>query len=727
MPTIPQKKLYIYVIAALVVLAAIFFIIPSFSGGKLKITYPYEGSMFPPEIAPMTLIWEDPKSGAVDWKIKIQFADGGKAVEASATTTEWTPDKDVWETIKSRSINKNAKITVYGSKKSLFGNRTVSKNAVTITTSSDSVAAPIFYRDVPLPFDFAREKMELIQWRLGDISKSERPPVVLENLPVCGNCHSFTPDGKTLAMDVDSGGDKGSYAITNLEEQTFITRDNLITWSDYKRDEKEPTFGLLAQISPNGRYAAAAVKDRVIFLGRKNIVFSQLFFPVKGIIAIYDRETKNLFSLPGANDPNFVQANPSWSPDGKYLIIARNPVTDFIKNDRTRNAVLNIPQSSIVLGGDKYLEESEGGAKYTFNLYRIPFNDGKGGTPEPVKGAVDNGMSNYFAKYSHDGKWIIFCRAKSFMLLQPDSKLYIMPSDMSAEPRLMKCNKDRLNSWHSWSPNDHWLVFSSKVNSAYTDLMLTHIDKDGNDTPPVMLQRFSSTDRARNIPEFVNIPQGKLKKINESFVDYYSYARKADKLVQFEKYEEAEASFKKSIEMNPNFPITHRNYGSLLQRLGRLDEAKKELALSIKLDPNDPATLSALATIELNNKNYAKAADYYTKAIKSDPDHAQAYEGLGICSFFREDIPKAKEYLLKATKMNAILTDSHLYLGMIYMGESDLDKAEREFKSVLKSRNDVEAMSRLGTVYIMKKDFNAAEKQFLAAFKYRSTKQRGNS
>ena len=37
-------------------------------------------------------------------------------------------------------------------------------------------------------------------------------------------------------------------------------------------------------------------------------------------------------------------------------------------------------------------------------------------------------MSNYFAKYSPDGNWIVFCKAKSFMLLQPDSELYIIPA-----------------------------------------------------------------------------------------------------------------------------------------------------------------------------------------------------------------------------------------------------------------------------------------------------------
>jgi len=36
-------------------------------------------------------------------------------------------------------------------------------------------------------------------------------------------------------------------------------------------------------------------------------------------------------------------------------------------------------------------------------------------------------MSNYFPKYSPDGRWLVFCKANSYMLLQPDSELYIIP------------------------------------------------------------------------------------------------------------------------------------------------------------------------------------------------------------------------------------------------------------------------------------------------------------
>ena len=712
-----------FIILLIIVLACILYaFLPNFSEKELSIAYPFDGALFPPEIAQPTFRWSDKISGADSWRIQVKFEDNGEPITGRSDIMEWTPEREVWETMKKRSLEKNAHITILGLKKSTGGKilsrfKPLSKNKITISTSVDSVGAPIFYRDVPLPFDFAREKMELIQWRLGDISKSERPPIVLENLPVCGNCHSFTPDGSILAMDVDSGGDKGSYVITPVDENIFITRDKLITWSNYKREEGDPTFGLLARISPDGRYAASAVKDRVIFLGRKNLTFSQLFFPVKGIIAIYNRETKKIFSLPGADDTNYVQGNPTWSSDGKYVLFARCPITEYVKNDKTKKAVLTLRQSAIVLGGEEYLEESSGGAKYTFNVYRVPFNGGKGGTPEPVPGASHNGMSNYFARYSPDGKWIVFCRARSFMLLQPDSKLYIMPADFSQEPRLMNCNTSLMNSRHSWSPNSRWLVFSSKENGAYTDLFLTHIDENGNDTPPVFLSSFSSTDRARNIPEFVNIKPDGIKQIHESFVDYYSYARKGDKLIQYIKYEEAEKSFRISIEMNPDFAIAHRNLGSLLDMMGRTDEAEKEYEIALKLDPKDPAIHHNLGAIYLNRKEYGKAMKAFEDALKHDRNYAPANEGVGVVFLSRGDIDKAQKYFETAIRLDPELPNANFHLGSIYMEQKKYDKALTSFETVLKHELDAESYSRMGTIHFLLKEFDKAEREFIATLK----------
>lgn len=102
------------------------------------------------------------------------------------------------------------------------------------------------------------------------------------------------------------------------------------------------------------------------------------------------------------------------------------------------------------------------------------------------------------------------------MLLQPDSKMYIMPAD-GGKTQLMTCNTEKMNSWHSWSPNGKWLVFSSKKKGAYTQLYLTHVDENGNDSPPVYLESMEVDNRAANIPEFFDSRQFKLSKMLDDF------------------------------------------------------------------------------------------------------------------------------------------------------------------------------------------------------------------
>ena len=110
------------------------------------------------------------------------------------------------------------------------------------------------------------------------------------------------------------------------------------------------------------------------------------------------------------------------------------------------------------------------------------------------------------------------------MLLMPDSELYIIPAE-GGEARRLRANTPRMNSWHSWSSNGRWLVFSSKANTAYTQLFLTHIDENGESTPPVVLERFTGSDRAANIPEFVPLPAEAIAQIKEQFLDAYSFLR----------------------------------------------------------------------------------------------------------------------------------------------------------------------------------------------------------
>ncbi len=472
----------------------------------ITIEYPLDETLFPPEMVPPVYRWNDGVTASKLWLIRFEFADGKPCMNFISQRTEWRPRPENWEKIKNRSLEQEATVIILG-----IGSgepvRVLSQAKISFKTSKDPVGAPLFYREVNLPFIEADKDRTGIRWRFGCID-SPSPPVVLKNLPVCSNCHSFSGDGAMLAMDVDYASNKGSYIITAVKEQMVLDSKDIITWDDYQPEDSEETYGLLSQISPDGRYVISTVNDKSIFIPRPGLAFSQLFFPIRGILCVFDRETGSFRALPGTDDPDFVQSNPTWSPDGKYIVFARTKAYDL---RHTKHQGKRPPTH------DECLEIIKEIKPFKFDLYRIPFNEGAGGIPEPIEGASNNGMSNFFARYSPDGRWIVFCKAKSYMLLQPDSELYIIPAE-GGDARRLRCNTSRMNSWHSFSPNGKWLVFSSKAYSDYTQLCLTHIDEDGYSTPAVLLGHLTAPDRAANIPEFVNTQPEAISRINEQFL-----------------------------------------------------------------------------------------------------------------------------------------------------------------------------------------------------------------
>ncbi|MFP5234699.1 MAG: tetratricopeptide repeat protein [Acidobacteriota bacterium] len=658
----------------------------------LALDYPLNGSVFPPEITAPTFLWHD-ATPATRWVITIEFAHAaplrvqtegklfeGGPIDAAAglppeltkeqrSTHTWTPEAAIWAQFKHKTIDAPARITMEG----FAGGQTnpISRASIQISTSSDPVGAPIFYRDVPLMLPAADQKgpitplptsaLPLIKWRLRDLSQPQSR-VVMENLPTCANCHSFSRDGKVFGLDMDGPrNDKGLYALVPVSRNITIRTQDMIHWSSFQLNDEARAgqaavkrFGFMSQVSPNGRYVvtsigppnptnknggqqpgfAPGILDRLYSTNYRSLAFTQVFYPTRGILAWYDRSSGTMRPLPGADDPKYVQTSAFWSPDGKYLIFSRALARDPYPKGAQKAMYANDPNETQI----------------QYDLYKIPFNDGRGGKAVPVLGASNNGMSNNFPKVSPDGKWIVFVECKNGLLMRPDSRLFIVPFE-GGKARPLNANTKLMNSWHTFSPNGRWLAFSSKARGPYTRLMLTHMDANGNDTPAIMVENSTAYNRAVNIPEFVNLPPGQtIAKIDPQATEFYRLFDLAFKQIESGNMPEAIRLMRETVARDPSDGLGHYVLATALTGNNQEAEALVEYRKAVQCEPENPNYLNHLAiSLDLNGDS-AGAERELRKAIGVDPSSAEYQFNLGTVLEARGDYAASIDPLMKSVE-----------------------------------------------------------------------------
>jgi len=702
----------------------------------ITIEYPEQGSIFPPEITAPTFLWNDGAKGVASWQIEVAFGDGSAKIYATsrgahlrigpidpdcvaatnkppalapslATAHAWKPDNAAWQAIKRHSVSSAATVTIRG-----MGDngQPVSRGSVTIHTSRDAAGAPIFYRDVPLmPTEqengvikpLAGEAIPLVAWRVRDLAQAQSR-VVMENVPVCANCHSFSSDGKTMGMDLDGlQKNRGLYILTSVARNMAIGQQDVVQWSSPAAKLKgNVRVGFMSQVSPDGEYVVTTINpasmdapaqdppSNYYVANFKDYRFLQVFYPTRGFLTWYSRQTGVLRPLAGADDPRFVQMGAVWSPDGQYLVFARAAATDPNPPGVPLARFANDPQELQV----------------KYDLYRIPFHNGQGGVAEPIAGASGNGVSNSFPKVSPDGRWIVYVQCRNGQLMRPDSQLYIVPA-AGGQARRMRCNTPQMNSWHSFSPNGRWLVFSSKARSPYTQMYLTHIDADGNDSPALLIENATAANRAVNIPEFVNLPPDSLRQIGGPAIDYYRLVNSAAYLERTRAYEESAAKWREVLQLKPDDEVAHRNLGTVLLMAGHREESAAHLrkASEIRLraaleaDPGSARGWNDLGVLLVESGRTDEAVAQFEKAIERKPDFAVARAGLGDALAKLGRVDDALLELHKAVEADGHCAPAHFTLGVVLNQRGDAQGALREWQAALEvDPNYAPAHFRLG-------------------------------
>ena len=567
------RKVLIYIFIPVLFLGSLYSTAKKYSvNWEIRFIYPWKHSLFPHEFAPPTFYWSDKSQIAHVWDISINLAGHHPFVTKTVYQNRWKPDLSMWDSIKTFSNYKDIKIVISRKKSSKIAFLD-QKAELPFRISEDEVGAPILYREIPLPFIYAEKHIWETSYALYNVGSSNPRHEALGQFMVCGNCHSSTRDGKTIGLDFDAvSRDKGGYFIANVDSQVVFNNDNYMSWS---KIEGKATFGLFSKISHQGRYVLTTIKDRVInvkFDAPSAIAYSELFFPINGVIAIYDRTTKRIAELPGANDTAYIQSNGIWTPDDKYIIFARAKALPYPdKSSRYESLISDTTITNAFVSRKRDLK---------FDLYIIPFNDGKGGEAKPIEGASFNGQSNYFPAISPDNKWLIFCESNNYMMIQPDSKLFIVPREGGRAIKLA-CNFPGMNSWHAWSPNGKWMVFVSKSLNIYTDMFLTHIDNKGHASIPVLLEDSKRPRCAANYPEFINR--------DPSFTFDMKYEYINTLLIQAAihegKIEQARKMVKQYLEQGQtSTPVEYEDLGNIMLKLGDKKEAEKYFKLEAQGD-----------------------------------------------------------------------------------------------------------------------------------------------
>jgi Flp pilus assembly protein TadD len=193
----------------------------------------------------------------------------------------------------------------------------------------------------------------------------------------------------------------------------------------------------------------------------------------------------------------------------------------------------------------------------------------------------------------------------------------------------MRANTPLMNSWHSFSPNGRWMVFSSKSRSPYTQMFLTHLDEQGNDTPAVLVENSTAANRAVNIPEFVNVPREGLLKIDVPVAEYYRLIDLASEAMNEGRHDAAIPLLKEALAANPGDAVVHNSYGSALAATGRLPQAIAQYRKATALSPDYPDAHNNLASALVQTGRMDEAVAEFRKALALKPDFAEAHSGLG--------------------------------------------------------------------------------------------------
>ncbi len=444
--------------------------------------YPdYKEVTIPCNIAPINFTITD--SAKID---AILISCGGDTLTVKVSNNCTKIDIDKWHNFLADKGGKTLTFTPCGK----TDGKWLAYKPFCVEVSADSIDKTLVYRLIPPDYEIWN-RMGIYQRDLE--TYNER--AIYENRygkGNCVNCHSFCANSPGQLMIHLRAGLAGTYVFSNNTASKVE--------GDFSKFNAGPTYPYW---HPSGRFIAFSLNKiyQDFHTADPNII--EVYDDFSDVI-VFDLENKTVISSPLTCSANAFETFPCFSPDGKWLYFCTSQAFDSVKWNY-QNA--------------------------HYSICRIGFDAEKkefGTTVDTIVNAAANGLTATFPRISPDGRFLLYTLADygNFTIWHHEANLKMIDLQTNDSVCTDNINSKYTESYHSWSSNSRWVVFSSRRGDGlFTRPYFAHIDSTGKASKPILLPQRNPLDFYQQLFCAYNIPE-----LVKSEVDLT--ARKTDLLVR---------------------------------------------------------------------------------------------------------------------------------------------------------------------------------------------------
>jgi Tol biopolymer transport system component len=437
----------------------------------------YRETVIPPNIAPLNFLVEEP---GLEYRVRIHGHEGNDILVSSRSSSIVIPMRP-WRELLRQTRGDRIYWEVYVKGENGRWSRF---DPIEIGVAREEIDSHLVYRLLG-PVCNSYNDLGIYQRNLENYDQS--PILTNDTFVGCLNCHSFANNRPDLfSFHVRPGGgakknDPGMIVVRDGRAQRFK--------SDKKAIPNPPGY---ISWHPSGSLAAFTMgTTRQIFRGAGAEIRN--VYDLQSSLVVANVRTGAVLTSPGIADPDRLETFPCWSADGKTLYFS---------------------SAKMFWGQDKPPPLADlAQTKYDLMCVRFDAEKNAFSPPETVLSAESAGLSITEPRTSPDGRYLLFCMSEygGFPVHQSSCDLYLMDL-ATGKFRRLQCNSDQSDSWHCWSSNSRWIVFSSKRdNGLLARPYFSYIDPDGREHKPFVLPQkdpafYDSWLKTYNVPELVTGP-----------------------------------------------------------------------------------------------------------------------------------------------------------------------------------------------------------------------------